>query len=508
MTIGISYEGSPEDFDTADALPGVHSGWATKTETVKDGDNDKQVLSAERTFAPGSELPHSYAGGDDPHADSCLEFPTTVTVVEEPDATYYYFRRVYPPRRWSYVEYWKDVIFDDEVKKLADKPAEELTKEDRLKLAQAFAAAEAYQQTEFGHTALKACAPDLDPAHWLMARRALLSCYQEGDRVEAVVEQCEALGENERDACFADQSERLLADARTAMLESLRQDAEFHPFQIAAFERAYDRAVTDHAITDEVGGHAFVVTVEMPGTIIAHNSDEEAFGMGAKPIEWKFDGRAFSRSIARVDGRVEGGERCHERHRGCNRWQRPLIPAVPDRTLPATRLIPATSDSSPTRARCMAGPTAFWGRHHDALDVVQDVFVRWARQCTRRVPQYPRGWLRRVTLNRAIDLRRNHRWNENPLGAAGRDTTAPNNRDGDGARIDQALLREDIALALDGLSGIQRGVLVAKVYDDMTFAQIAEELAVAVSTVKTHYLRAVRAVRDRLQPRWSREDES
>jgi DNA-directed RNA polymerase specialized sigma24 family protein len=48
----------------------------------------------------------------------------------------------------------------------------------------------------------------------------------------------------------------------------------------------------------------------------------------------------------------------------------------------------------------------FLGRHHDALDVVQDVFLRWDQQCSQARPLQPRGWLRRVTLNRAIDVSR------------------------------------------------------------------------------------------------------
>jgi len=69
--------------------------------------------------------------------------------------------------------------------------------------------------------------------------------------------------------------------------------------------------------------------------------------------------------------------------------------------------------------------------------------------------------------------------------------------------LDRATLRQDIAAALDRLTDIQRSVLVAKVYDEMTFAEIAAEMSVAVSTVKTHYLRAVQVVRDRLRPRWA-----
>lgn len=142
------------------------------------------------------------------------------------------------------------------------------------------------------------------------------------------------------------------------------------------------------------------------------------------------------------------------------------------------------------------------GRHHDALDVVQDVFLRWDAQCARQAPQCARGWLRRVTLNRAIDVRRQRR-DESTSGEAviskmpAPASTAP--------PVDREDLRNDITAALDRLTEMQRGVLVAKVYDEMTFAQIAAETGLALSTVKTHYLRAVRAVRDGLQRRWAEE---
>ena len=45
---------------------------------------------------------------------------------------------------------------------------------------------------------------------------------------------------------------------------------------------------------------------------------------------------------------------------------------------------------------------------------------------------------------------------------------------------------------------MQRSVLTAKVHDDLTFAQIAAEHGLAVPTVKTHYLRALRTLRARL----------
>jgi len=142
------------------------------------------------------------------------------------------------------------------------------------------------------------------------------------------------------------------------------------------------------------------------------------------------------------------------------------------------------------------------GRHHDALDVVQDVFIRWDRQCGQSRPDKPMGWLRRVTVNRAIDVRRQR---SAVIGEVDADDKRATVKGTSLAQADLPLLRSDIAKALAELSEMQRSVLVAKVYDERTFAQIAEEADVSVSSVKTHYLRAVRAVRDRLGPRWGEE---
>ncbi len=141
------------------------------------------------------------------------------------------------------------------------------------------------------------------------------------------------------------------------------------------------------------------------------------------------------------------------------------------------------------------------GRHHDALDVVQDVFLRWSKQCEQEVPSVPRGWLRRVTVNRAVDVVRGRRSDRGLVDdIAEADGAAVADR-----AIDEEALRADVAAALNRLTDVQRVVLIAKVYDEMTFAQIAAEHGVSMSTAKTHYLRAVRVVRDRLR-RWDDRD--
>ena len=138
------------------------------------------------------------------------------------------------------------------------------------------------------------------------------------------------------------------------------------------------------------------------------------------------------------------------------------------------------------------------GRHHDALDVVQDVFLRWSKQCARQIPEAPRGWLRRVTVNRALDLIRQRRANRDVRSVALEGADDPQGL----AAGDREVLRDDVVSALETLSARQRSVLVAKVYDELTFAEIAQELGIAIPSVKTHYVRAVSTLRDCLNVRW------
>jgi len=134
------------------------------------------------------------------------------------------------------------------------------------------------------------------------------------------------------------------------------------------------------------------------------------------------------------------------------------------------------------------------GHHDDAMDVVQDVMLRWMTRGPDGI-EHERAWLRRVTINRAIDVYRARR----PVldasrasAAAGAGPPAPERQE----------LRADVAEALAGLTEQQRSVLVAKVHDGLTFARIAEEHGLAVPTVKTHFIRALDAVRTRLRRRW------
>ncbi len=133
--------------------------------------------------------------------------------------------------------------------------------------------------------------------------------------------------------------------------------------------------------------------------------------------------------------------------------------------------------------------------HDDALDATQNVLLRALAAGPAGLAgiERPLAWLRRVTVRHCIDLLRARRPAAGGLdGLAGAADSAESSERG-----------RRIAAALGALTPHQRAVLTAKTYDRETFEEIAASLGMATSTAKTHYLRALRRLRDLLGPKES-----
>ena len=243
----------------------------TRTEDGK----QKTELVGKRAFPAGAELPHNYAAAGDRDVDLYLDFPTTVQIEERPDGTYYYFRRVYTPRRWAYVNFWKESIYED-VKDIAEKAPEELKRDECLKLLKAFADIEAAKQLEFAREALQKCDPKLAPEHWLRARQALRNSYEtlvDWDKLMETYTFQDTKDKDERDLKLQQEAEKVLQASHDALVASLRQDAGYDDAKVAAFEKEYARARKYFEITESHDAHLFGVQVVLPGELIAHNGE-------------------------------------------------------------------------------------------------------------------------------------------------------------------------------------------------------------------------------------------
>lgn len=134
------------------------------------------------------------------------------------------------------------------------------------------------------------------------------------------------------------------------------------------------------------------------------------------------------------------------------------------------------------------------GRHADAADICQEVFLRSLMSRPRfDNGRAAAGWLRRVTSNVAIDRWRSRRSVAELLPETSSSAIAPDEL---AAQSEEAVRTRD---AIAALSEQQQLVLLAKMFDGRTFAEIAAEQGLAVPTVKTHYLRALQAIRRELR---------
>ncbi len=133
------------------------------------------------------------------------------------------------------------------------------------------------------------------------------------------------------------------------------------------------------------------------------------------------------------------------------------------------------------------------GNHADALDVTQDVFIKWWRAHHEQSPPANAvGWLRRVTINHSLNLCKTRARLRPLVEINAKDAEPPS------AGLERRELAGVVADAMGAMSEHQRSVLFAKLYDGCTFAEIAAQMDLAVPTVKTHYLRALRAARRRI----------
>lgn len=134
----------------------------------------------------------------------------------------------------------------------------------------------------------------------------------------------------------------------------------------------------------------------------------------------------------------------------------------------------------------------------DAEDVVQEAFVRYWRH-QRQLPGDPQALLVTSIRRASIDLaRRESR-------RAAREEKAGNGLE-DGAAVfepqpgDEAERRREIEAALQRLPAEQREVLVLKIWNELTFDQIAGTLGIPLNTAASRYRYALAALRKELKP--------
>ena len=135
---------------------------------------------------------------------------------------------------------------------------------------------------------------------------------------------------------------------------------------------------------------------------------------------------------------------------------------------------------------------AMLGSPQDAEDALSEVFLRAARRDVRQI-RAPRAYLLASARNQAISMLR-RRKRETPL-----DASHYRFFETDGMDPEQALQAQRIEAALRELPPQQREVVVLKVYEGLTFAEIAAVTRTRPNTVASRYRYAVEKLRRRLK---------
>ena len=135
---------------------------------------------------------------------------------------------------------------------------------------------------------------------------------------------------------------------------------------------------------------------------------------------------------------------------------------------------------------------------HDTRDLLQEIFIRLARQPdSLRGARDERAFLIRLAHNAAIDLMRRRGARQKYHDQLAEDAPtifAP------GANSDETAFRESLSRALAELPADQRAVVHLKLWENLTFEQIAEALDIPPNTAASRYRYGLDKLRDHLRP--------
>jgi hypothetical protein len=272
---------SPNELEDGDAMPSASLGWIVERRTEKESDGKTvHVLDAQRDFAAGADLPHSFAGSAANSEEVYLHFPTTLTVERRPDGLYYHFHRLYEPREWARYEVMRERLAEElGVSSLLDGETKDFTDEERLALTRLLVRFELEKWALWGREALREVAPHAPQDAWLRARRALLDL---ADQVNYEQLSSWLAMDEGRDQLLAQAAAQLEDTAASTLVSGLSG----HGVDPGAFRRCLERHRRRYQVTEDLNDDSFEIQVTMPGRVIGSNAD----AVGVNSATWRFGG--------------------------------------------------------------------------------------------------------------------------------------------------------------------------------------------------------------------------
>ncbi len=145
------------------------------------------------------------------------------------------------------------------------------------------------------------------------------------------------------------------------------------------------------------------------------------------------------------------------------------------------------------------------GNEHDADDVVQEAFLRTYRQLARFEERANFGtWVHRIAVNCALDLLRSRGRIDRHYGGDPEEAEMSRGAATRDPQPDRLLLsaelRDQVAVAMERLSGNERTAFVLRHFEGMSVEEISTTLGIQVNAAKHTIFRAVRKLRQSLEP--------
>ncbi|MEZ4699873.1 MAG: sigma-70 family RNA polymerase sigma factor [Rhodothermales bacterium] len=148
----------------------------------------------------------------------------------------------------------------------------------------------------------------------------------------------------------------------------------------------------------------------------------------------------------------------------------------------------------------------FLGDREEAEDVTQEVFIRFWNHRGEVDGGQPIGWLLRVTRNASVDaLRRRNSYRKTISGDSEQVELARGDAPGPAKDAESSDFRAMLDQALDRLSEPYKSLVILRELQDLSYQEIADTLALPLTTVKVYLHRARKMLRDHLTEVMHRE---
>jgi RNA polymerase sigma-70 factor (ECF subfamily) len=145
------------------------------------------------------------------------------------------------------------------------------------------------------------------------------------------------------------------------------------------------------------------------------------------------------------------------------------------------------------------------GREQDALDAVQDAFIKVLTNLDRfRGQSSFKTWLLRIVSNAALDLGRHRKrdgWNDRDARPAAADHAEIDRRPPPESEMERADLRKVIEAALAKLPPAQRQTFVLHVDGELSYREVAEAMGISIGTVMSRLFYARQKLKELLADR-------